>query len=295
MGAAARALVVAAAVLAARSARADSCTGTSDRGAKFETCFDVGNRLSVTAGSGGFGFGIQLRQIVKFDDDPDLDWKLDHAIATVEDAAWQLDGRLTGTLYTGHFIRHTRDGHIVLPLGSPPKKVFLPFDIGAVVEGGRVTVRDDAALMTKTMRIGVVETAAVVDLWRTRDFKRRLIVGPVAHYDIDLARAGSFHIARHLVAPFTRGLANLHLESRDGLYVADFAVEAGKQWRGDTGTWQTTARATARVERIVMAIDDRPIALVVDGGYDSEFKEYTAGVGARIVLFHATDSRVSKL
>lgn len=291
MGATKIALVVA--LLAARAGLAladESCTGVTAEGAKFETCFDLGNRLSVTAGSDGFGIGIQLRQLVKFDDDPDLNWKLEHGFATIERAS--VKGEVDGLVYGGHFLRHTRDGHIVLPGLGTPRKVFLPFDIGAVVEAGRVTVRDDMASGHR-IQVGMVKTAPVIDLWRSRDFRRRLVFGPVARWDIGLSR-DPIAISRHIVAPFSMGMANFHAESRDGLYAVDLAVEGGTAWTSDR-RWTPLVQGSASLERIVLAINERPIALLLGVKYDSEFNETIARIGARIVLFHAADSRVAHL
>ncbi len=139
MGAAAYSLVVLAAL--AGSASAD-CTKLK-AGRRYPICFDPGNRLSVTAGSDGFGGALSLRQVIHFEDDPDLQWKLEHQIAEVASAGGSIG--LTTLLYRGRYVRHTRDGHLVLPLGNPPKKVFLPFDIGGLVEAGRLTRRPDGA------------------------------------------------------------------------------------------------------------------------------------------------------
>ncbi len=289
MGTATLALVAVLAATAA-TAHADTCTGVTDEGAKFETCFDLGNRVSVTAGSDGFGGGIQLRQLVKFDDDPDLNWKLEHDFATLERAS--LKGEVDAAVYNGRFLRHTRDGHIVLPGMGTPRKVFLPFDIGAVVEAGRVTVRNDMASGNR-IQVGMIKTAPVVDLWRSRDFRRRLVFGPVARWDIGLSR-DPVAISRHIVAPFSMGMASFHLESHDGLLAFDVGVEGGSAWTSDR-KWTPLVQGSASIERIVLAINERPIALLVGIKYDSEFNETIARVGARIVLFHVADSRVAHL
>ena len=57
--------------------------------------------------------------------------------------------------------------------------------------------------------------------------------------------------------------------------------------------WQPNARAEALVERIMLAINDRPISLVLGARYESETGEAIARVGARIVLFDRHDPRVS--
>lgn len=47
------------------------------------------------------------------------------------------------------------------------------------------------------------------------------------------------------------------------------------------------------MERIVLAVNDRPIALVLGARYESATDEATAGIAARIVLVHRLDPRVS--
>lgn len=285
MGTAEAALVAAAlaAAMAPHAARAE-CTGITRAGGRFALCFDPGNRASITAGSDGFGGAIGVRHVIHFDDEPDLVWKMEHVIGEATHAGWE--DRFAGALYRGRYLRHARDGHIVLPLGTP-KKVFLPFDIGALAEVGAIRWRaaDDTA------SIGVVKTAALIDLSRSRTFRRRLAIGPVARWAIDLERRPTA-VARHVVAPFSSGLANLHLESRNGRLVGDLRIEAGTAWTSDAG-WRPEAIAEATVERIMLAVNDRPIALVLGARYESATDEATARVGARIVLLHRRDPRVS--
>lgn len=272
------------AALLAGNAHADPCTGVTPSGGRFATCFDIGNRLSLTAGSDGFGGALAIRHIVRFEDDKDLVWKLDHVIADSTYDAFA--DRFTGTLYRGHFLRHTTDGHIVLPFGIP-KKIFLPFDIGGLAEAGTLRWRPGDATAT----LGMVKTAALIDLARSRAFRRRFAIGPVARWDIELARS-PLAIAEHVVAPFSTAIANLHLESRDGILTCDATVEAGSAWRGDTG-WTPEAEAEATLERIVLAINDRPIALVLGVRYASQTEETVGRIGARVVLVHRRDPRVS--
>lgn len=287
MGPAPAALVGALAALAAllppRPARAE-CTGVTRAGGRFATCFDPGNRASITAGSDGFGGAIALRHVIHFDDEPDLEWKMEHVLGEATHAGWE--DRFAGVLYRGRYLRHSRDGHIVLPLGRP-RKVFLPFDIGALAEVGALRWRasDDTAAL------GVVKTAALFDLARSRSFRRRLALGPAARWDLELERR-PVAIARHVVAPFSSGVASLHLESQTGRLVGDLRVEAGAAWTSDAG-WRPEAIAEATVERVVLAVNDRPIALVLGARYESATDEAIARVGARVVLFDRRDPRVS--
>ena len=214
---------IALALYGVRQARAESCTGVTASGGRFATCFDPGNRLSVTAGSDGFGVAVAVRHEVTFEDDPDLVWKLEHSMLEATHATFS--NRFVGTLYRGHYVRHARDGHIVIPLGTP-KKVFLPFDIGGFAEAGRLEWQPD----TTAVRIGVVRTAALIDIARSRDFRRRIAFGPSARWDVDADR-DAMKLTEHVVAPFSTGLFNLHLESATGRLLADFTVEAGSVWR----------------------------------------------------------------
>jgi hypothetical protein len=61
-------------------------------------------------------------------------------------------------------------------------------------------------------------------------------------------------------------------------------------WANETG-WQRAARAEATFERIVLAINDRPIALTFGVRYETLTEEATARVGARIVLVQRRDPR----
>jgi hypothetical protein len=289
VGAATRALVVAAVALYAGSARADECTGTTDVGDRFATCFDLGNRLSVTAGSNGFGTGIALRHEITFEDDPDLEWKMEHAIVeSTYTLSLDAPDSFTGTFYAGRYLRHARDGHLLLPLGSgPPKKIFLPFDIGALFEIGHLDWRH----MDPTFTVGVVRVAPLVDFARSRDYRRIFAIGPSMHWDMEVDRTFQ-GITRQTVAPFTEALATLRLESDDGLYLAEMRAEAGTAWRSDVG-WRPEVRASAEVERILIAVNDRPIALTAGIQYDSVRAETLAKVGLRFVLIDRSDPRVS--
>jgi hypothetical protein len=265
------------------SAHAESCTGITGSGGRFATCFDLGNRLSITAGSDGFGGSLALRHLVTFDDEPDLVWKLEHQM--IDATHGTFEDRFTGTIYRGRFLRHARDGHIVLPLGTP-KKFFLPFDVGGFIEAGRLEWVPD----TTAVKIGVVKTAALIDLARTRSFRRRIAFGPVAKWDVDADR-DEMVLTQHTVSPFTSMLANVRLESATGRTVANFELEAGEVWRNQTG-WGFDARAEASLEQIVLAINDHPIAMVVGARYEMQSEEFVARLAARVVLFDRRDPRV---
>ncbi|CAN5670448.1 hypothetical protein BH11MYX1_BH11MYX1_03330 [soil metagenome] len=278
----ATALVIAA---LATHARADECTGISQRGERFAQCFDVGNRLSVTASSVGLGIAAGVRHEITFDDDPDLEWKMQHTLVEASHSAF--DGAFEGAFYRGRYLRHSRDGHLVIPLGGTPKKLFLPFDIGALFEAGSIAWKP----MDPEFKIGVVRVAPLVDFARARDYRRIFAIGPSMHWDMNVDR--SFQaVTTQTVAPFTEALANAHVESSDGLWVADLRAEAGTAWRSERG-WSAEARASASVERIVISIRDKPVALTAGVQYDSLRAETVARLGARFVVLDRTHPRVS--
>ena len=282
MGTAKITFVIVAALAAPSSALADPCTGVTGAGGRFATCFDLGNRASVTAGTDGIGGSILVRHVIEFDDEPDLVWKLEH---TMLEATHGFEDRFSGLLYRGRFLRHARDGHILLPGLGQPKKIFLPFDIGALAEVGNLSWRTPTEA-----RLGVVKTALLVDLSRTRGFRRRFAFGPVGRWDIDLDRE-PVAIANHAVAPFSTMLANVHLESSSGLNAFDVRVEAGTVWHTEGG-WKPEATAEASFERIMIAVNDHPIALVFSAKHETATNDTTAGVSARVVLFDRRDPRV---
>lgn len=271
------------ALFAGARADADPCTGVTRSGGRFALCFDPGNRLSATAGSEGFGGALALRHIVHFDDEPDLVWKLAHTIGDSAHAAFE--DRFDGVIYRGRFLRHARDGHIVIPIGRP-RKLFLPFDVGGLAEVGRVAWRPD----TSIARIGMVRIAPLFDFARTRGFHRRIAFGPVARWDVDVDRDRR-ELAQHYVSPFTSAMVELAAETRNGRTTAQLAIEGGETWRNVEG-WKPYAQVEASLERILLAINDRPIALTFGAKYETLTDEATARVGARIVFVQRRDTRV---
>jgi hypothetical protein len=148
----------------------------------------------------------------------------------------------------------------------------------------------------------MVKVGALVDFSRTRSFRRRFSIGPVARWDVLLSRdpdgdlTPRLAVDEHVVAPFTTGIIELAFESLEGRTAGTFRIEAGTAWSARHG-WVPEARAEAELERIVIAINDRPVSLVLGARYqtrpDAAEGEATARIGARIVLFDRRDARVN--
>jgi hypothetical protein len=287
MGAAKVALAAAALVLlAGATAHADpSCTGVTPAGGRFATCFDPGNRFFLRVSTDGFGAVLQLRHIIHFDDEPDLVWKMEHTLAeTTYLGLWQ---RYSARLYGGRYLRHARDGHIILPF-STTRKVFLPFDVGAETDVGTLSqqIGDDTA------RLGVVRTAALIDIGRSESFSHHLALGAEARWDVDLIDDTMIDVVEHHVSPFSTAVADLYGESANGLMLGSVRVEGGTAWSSLTG-WEPQVVAGARLERVVIALNDRPLSLFGGVRYDSERAEVRGEVGLGFALFQRRDRRVN--
>jgi hypothetical protein len=187
-------------------------------------------------------------------------------------------------VYTGRYLRHARDGHVILPFGIP-KKLFLPFDIGAEAEVGRV--RGD--LGGDSFELGVVRAAALIDLARTASLKRRLSVGAVARWDMDIER-GEPAILDNRVVPFTAATLGAYWESGSGLTVIELSTDVGRTWTQSQG-WRTDLRASASLERTLIAVNDRPLSLFAAGRYDRIGDELVAEAGLRFAIVQRRDRR----
>lgn len=263
------------------SSHADECTGRTASGSPFATCFDPGNRLFLEAGTSGVGSGIRLRHAIEFDDEPDLIWKLEHRLA--EGSGGGLNDRYQGVIYAGRYLRHARDGHLVLPLGVP-RKIFLPFDIGGEFALGRFRQSRTSSPLSLTM----VRVAGLIDLSRTPSFRRRLSVGIVGHWNMQVD-THELAVLENRVAPLSILSLGGGLESKNGLNRGEFRFEGGREW-SKAASWQWKASAALVFERVLIALNDRPLSMIVEGRAQTPEREYTALIGARLSLFSARGS-----
>lgn len=289
MGAAAQAgiaaLVALVALVAQPAAADDRCTARTGAGDPFAACFDIGNRIFLSATTSGFGGAVDLRHSIRFDDEPDLSWRLEHRL---------LDTRLGGLadtesfiLYSGRYIRHARDGHIVLPLGIP-KKIFLPFDVGAEAEVGGLSWRTGEL----DLELGLVRVVGLIDLARSEGYKKRLAIGALASWAVDVGRPdGEVEILAHAVAPFSLGLLSARLESENGLTVGELTAEGGREFSSVDG-WSTVLSGRASAERTVLAINDRPISLFAAAEARGPDPELVGEIGIRFSVVQRRDRRV---
>ncbi len=273
MGAAARALS-AVALLAATAlpavAAADERCWVEHRNGPYPVCFDPGNRLRLDVTTAGLGGAIQLRHVVP-GDDPDVTWRLEHDLLDVR-ATRDL---VRATAYAGRYVRHSSDGHVVLPFGRP-RKLFLPFDLGAEAQVGSLV----GTASGDTLHIGAVRTAALIELSRADHFRHRIAIGPAARWDVVLDRE-SRSPREHMVAPFTLAALDLRFESKNGLTLAGLRAEAGGEWSTESG-WRRRLGAEAEIERVVLAVQDRPLSIFLSGDYEPSDESFSGLVGLRL-------------
>jgi len=267
-----------------RAAAADDPCWVSHRHGAYPACFDPGNRLHLDLTSDGVGAGIRLRHVVGADD-PDVSWRLEHEIASVRATR----GAIRAVAYAGRFVRHSTDGHVVLPFGRP-RKLFLPFDIGAEAEVG--SLRGDTS--GGSLHLGVVRGAALIDLSRAGNFRRRLAIGAAARWDIEVD--GDSRTARaHAVAPLSLAALDLRAESRSGLTSAGLRAEVGGVWSTDVG-WRRWVGADAEIERVLVAVQDRPLSVFVGGSFEPEDESVSGLVGLRLApLIRVPGRRASSI
>jgi hypothetical protein len=283
--------VVAPFLLAALVAAGDPCVAGGDAGRPFSVCFDPGHRLEVSAGWRGgragppAGGGLDLAAAYRWRSDtagPDggVEWLRDQAL--LEGGTQVSGGRAMaaeGIAWRGVFVRHLAEPFILVPVTRPIRFRF-PFDVGVAVEAGGV--RWDRA-RERRLDVEVVRSTLLLDMVRLGLPLRRAAFGPELAYGLGLERDVR---PVHRVVPFTGGALDLRAESDDGWWAASLAARAGAALRVPGG-WQGFAEGSLLVERVVLAVNDRPVAaflsLVGRDGPDGSRLEATAGLRLALV------------
>ena len=68
------------------------------------------------------------------------------------------------------------------------------------------------------------------------------------------------------MAPFTAVSVRWRLQDEDGLTRFDLRGDLTPHW-ASPGGWQLGAEAVARFERVLVAFNDEPVAVVLEAGY----------------------------
>jgi hypothetical protein len=270
-----------------RGGGGDACLAQDGRGRTFAVCFDPGNRLELSAaGTGGrdeparggaleVGTALRWRRDLRAPEGT-LEWMLDQAF---------VDGRVlfsggsgdpraaSGTLWRGTFLRHRQEPFLFVP-GPRPRRVPFPFDVGLLVDFGGV---DWDARHPRDLRLLPLRAALLLDV-AGHGTLRRLSFGPEVAWGVEVYE----HRATvHELAPFTAGVLDLRVEAPGGLTALSLTVHGGSLVAVPGGA-RGFVEARLDLERVVVAVNDRPVALFVAaggrGGARGRAAEVSAGV-----------------
>jgi hypothetical protein len=246
-----------------------------EEGRPFRVRFDPASevRLGLVAGATGgsqrfeaasaLEIGILYRSLAEFGDKEEdrITWQLDHRFLTGRIQPGDLL-EMDLAAYSGSFLRHSADPYMVLPT-DPPQRFYFPFDVGVEARVGRVRIDPEV------IRLGLARAAVLLDPWRSGKAGNSLEFGVGVSYDLDLLGGPEFENpeAIHRLAPFTAVSARWRLQDQDGLTRFDLRGDLTPHW-ASAGSWQVGAEAVARFERVLIAVNDEPVALVLEAGYE---------------------------
>jgi hypothetical protein len=270
-------VIPAGALLCALAAAGDPCLVTDEAGRSFRACFDPGNRIEVAVGArtasggGAEGGALDLSAAWRWRSDlvgeggrsdpvgggGKVEWLRDQAVADVGAAlrhgAFQ---EARAVAWRGVFVRRLAEPFILLP-GSRPMRLPFPFDVGVSVEAGGVRW---ARARQREADLTVIRAALLLDLARYLGPVRRAAFGPELSYDLWLSRDAT---PVQVVVPFTAGALEVAAESDDGRWLGALSARGGVAFRAPRGSGGSAgfAAATLRGERVVVAVNDLPVAL----------------------------------
>jgi hypothetical protein len=284
--------VPAALLLLALAAQAgDPCVATDARGRSFRTCFDPGNRIELTVGGAlgerepHAGGALDLGAAVRWRRDRrtgagTLEWLADQTLGEARALFTSGDAEARAAralVWRGAFVRHRRSPFVLVP-GPRPLRLPFPFDVGLLVEVGGASWDADRP---RDVRLAPIRSALLLDVARHGTL-RRLAFGPEVSWGV---RIFEDRDAVHEIVPFSAGVLDLRAESRDGLDVLALTVRGGSSLAVPGGA-EGFLEGTAALERIVFAVNDRPVAVYVEGSIrrGASGRGAVGGVGLRASL-----------
>lgn len=229
------------------------------------TAFDAGKGVELmgTGGllglspSGTFRAALRLRGVRSSKSRQGTVWFNDHRLAILEARPADADRALFVTAYEGLLRRHVDEGFVLLPFRTPVKLPF-PFDLGLALSAARWerVVNDGWSLETARVTL-------FLDAVRAPTARFHLGLGPTLAHTM---RGGNGAPLTHDLMPLTgvQGLASL--ESEDGLWVLRAEGIAGWTFTpGSAAPGTFRARGELVGERVLVAINDQPIAVTLRG------------------------------
>jgi hypothetical protein len=262
-------------------------------GRRFRVGFDLGSRFVLGLGyaprydAAGPSFaelaldtGVSERELRDVSGG-NMTWKLYHEALTSRVRLGAPDGdRLSTTLYAGRFMSYLRDGRIGLPW-SPSDYAPFPLNIGFAASFGSFELAEAAS--GYGLEIGVAQAEVVLDFWRQRALGSYAELGLGPSYALRLWKggAGSELAIDHVVSPFTTASFTVHHEWDQGRELVEARIEGGYVLSSSWGS-AGRARAAARYEAVLLALDDLPLSVFADVGYRYEQAPHPTGGAHRL-------------
>ncbi len=270
---------------ASGAALPDPCVATDARGRSFRVCFEPGSGLDLSAGAvlgereplrGG---ASDVRVALRWRKDlrspaGDLEWLRDMAFLEARGLFTNGDAEAraaSALLWRGVFVRHRASPFLLIP-GPRPLRFPFPFDVGLLVEVGGAAW--DGARPGEA-HLAPIRSALLLDLGG-HGVLRRFAFGPEVAWTVSVSDEVD---TVHGIVPFTAGVLDARAESRDGLAAAALSVRGGSSLAVPGGA-EVFLEARLSLERVVIAVNDRPVALYAEGG----FRGGPGGRGAEVGL-----------
>lgn len=250
---------------------ASPCEERDDQGREFPVCFDPWQGLEVggagllsPAGTGGVEVAPEFSASIRFRGRRDSrskagsTWLVAQRFAAFDLAPVQRQAAFTLTAWEGLFRRHQDEGALTIPT-NPPFLVPFPFDVSLA---GRVVRWERRVAEGRDWALEAGRMSLLLDVLRSPSGRFHLALGPTAAWRVRSV-AGEI---RHDVTPLTAGHLVVNLESDDGLWAL-----RGQALVGTTIDPLSPAAPVLRgqgelaLERVLLAINDQPVAIVVGG------------------------------
>jgi hypothetical protein len=258
-----------ASVTAALLASGDPCTAYNAEGEPFAVCFDPGRGISLgtsvlARGAGTLSLAPVYTAVVMYRTaDPSRSKEKEHSLwfntHRILDTRAQPDDpakSLLVTAYQATLRRHIEEGFILIPTSSPIRLPF-PFDVAIDVGVMRYERR---VFEGPGYTVELAHAALLFDPLRSEGGRKRLAIGPSLS-DTVRVMPGS---AVNEISPFTSLQMDAGYETEDGWWAARLNAIGGWTYvPGVEGRFR--ARATASVERVLLAINNQPVDLVLSG------------------------------
>ena len=261
----------------------------------YRVAFPLHDRVFFGAFAGGSTAGPNLRGGLRMGvkhsfgvDYPEEEiwWRFRHSWLTTEVERAGADLHLRSTLIESTYLRHDKSGSIVIP-SATDLRFPAPFDLA--IEYTLLGVDFDSG-RRQFQKIDFARFAFLLDFIRDPDYRHRLALGPVVSYSIsrDALDRDSWN---HSFIPATGGRILYGWESATGLTAAGTELQcAGEARLIDEGLgWGRRCGLDARLERTLVAVNDRPISLLVTGSVEENpwsdaAPVWSASLGVRLSL-----------